>query len=133
MFPGEPVPPAAQAGADRRRPVALRYSAPDGTFIVFVAGLSVDAATGNARQSSPFSLSPVSGTRELVGGREFAVRRDITATLPGSDKRTPGLTSVTFSFNELTWRGKGELLNALVTVIGTYPETELILIASSLR
>lgn len=133
MFPADPADPAAGAAADRRRPVALRYSTPHGTFIVFVAGLSVNAAAGDLQKSVPYGLSQVSGPHELIGGQEFAVRRDITATVPGSNGPSTGLTSLTFNFSGLQWRGQGQLISALVTVMGTIPEPELVDIALSLR
>lgn len=133
MFPAvtEPQARSSLTAADRRRPVALRCASATGEFIVYVSAISHNAVAGDPRDTHPFGLESVSGTLQLSGATEFAVRRGLRVGLPGKATDADSVTSLTWQARNLRWRGPGEVVAARITVAGTISEAELVRIANS--
>jgi len=123
MFPDvtDAAAKARLVATDRRRPVALKYVNPQGSFAVFVSGISWNVSPSDTHDSHPFGLAAVSGLIEIHGGQMFAVREG-----------APGVTSLTWQAPTFTWFGEGQVIAALLTIEGNLPKAELIRIAQSI-
>jgi hypothetical protein len=134
MFPSsDPVERLRSIQADRTRPVGVYFTSPSGDFMLFVAGISWSSDDPQAPAGRPYGLDAVTGSHEWLGGTPFVVRRDFSAKLPWRPDSPQRVSSLSWEFDTLQWRGAGRVLKSVVTIIGTVREEEMVRIANSVQ
>lgn len=110
--------------SDRRRPVAVQYSTPRGSFRVFVAGLAYNESATDNRDTHPYGLERVTGVMENYEGTTFVVRQ--------FEREGQQVTSICWRPRHFEWRGSGAVISVIYTLEGGLGKEELQRIALSI-